>query len=248
MVYQRSFASQLRDVGFRVTGGSGFNLSIERRDFETRTRAQLQQDAIIITGAGVDAVVETTRKVKERIRSYIDAHFTGSALHGNDHRRVANASAQEKFYDDRAEKGQYTGLVYSKFGKRDRGGFTDFLALHIRGGTVKPVNDDWIKIPNKGVIGSLGVAQVTPRGYRSQFGTRIFMRPSKDRTKLFLLRDTGRRGGKSKSGIDLLATLVKSVEIPARLGGVPGIVRAGGVEMQGRLGQMLDQRLPRGGR
>lgn len=240
------FNADLRAAGFRVTSGSGFNLQIDRRDFDRRTRAQLQQDSVIITGAGVDAVVHTTRTVKEKIRSYITAHFTNSEMHGNNQRRVANASAQEQFYDDRAEKGQYTGLVYSKFGKRDAGGFTDFLGLHIRGGTIRPRTGDWLILRNR-VAGSLGRWQVTPKGYDGGSGNRIFMRPSKDRSKLFLMRELGTRTsrlGASRDGVQLLATLVKSIEIPARLTGILDIVKAGGVEMQGKLGQLLDERLP----
>ena len=37
---------------------------------------------------------------------------------------------------------------------------------------------------------------------------------------------------------------MKSIEIPARLTGILDIVKAGGVEMQGKLGQLLDERLP----
>ena len=111
--------------GWRAVG-SGFQISFEKVDTKfdrLNPFERLRQDAVEIRGASIDAVVETTDTIKNRIRAYINAHFTGSEWHSNNNRRVANASAQSKIYDELDSKGQYAGLVYSKFGVGGPAGF-----------------------------------------------------------------------------------------------------------------------------
>lgn len=207
---------------FRGSAGS-FSIRFERTDRQGLEEI-LKRDAVAVRGASVEAVIETTREVKLAIRAYINAHFKGSAFTSNNNRRVANASAQEKFYDEVEGKGQYAGLVYSKFGKRDKGGFVDFLLLHVRGGPVS--GKPWLRIVNEAEGGTARIAAQT--GSYSLSQSDIFFLPSKDGKKLFQLRryrkerdpKTGRLG-RSR----LLATLVKSITFPARLSGIDEIAR-----------------------
>lgn len=204
-------------------GGTGaFSITFERADGEGLTD-QLRRDAVAIRGASVEAVVQTTREVKLAIRAYIDAHFSGSSFTSNNHRRVANASAQEKFYDEVEGKGQYAGLVYSKFGKRDAGGFVDFLLLHVRGGTVR--GNDWLRLANPDAGGTAGIAAQTGRFTLS--GSDIFFVESKDGKKLFQLRRYRKGSAVARTGkTELLATLFKQFTFPARLTGIDEIARS----------------------
>lgn len=204
---------------FRGRGGyggiSGFRVEFSRNG--PGPYEQLRDEAIAIRGASVEAVVRTTREVKELIRDFIDAHFTGSEIHGNNRRRVSNASAQEAFYDDLSSKGQYAGLVYSKFGKRDAGGFVDFLLLHMRGGTLKPRSGGWLRLENIGIAGAQS-------GYYPSSGSDIFFAKSKDGKKLFQLRRYRGASLSSRRGkVELIATLVRSITFPARLIGIDAI-------------------------
>lgn len=208
--------------GFKGTGtftGQGFRVEFERE--KPGAYEIMRDEGVAIRGASVEAVHKTTEQVKGLIRDYVDAHFTGSEFHGNGRRRVSNASAQSTFYDDLEEKGQYAGLVYSKFGYSQGGNFVDFLLLHVRGGVIRPgPGENWLKIQNP-EAGDLGLAQ---RGFFPLTGSDVFFLPSKDGKKLFQLRRyrnsslTARRGR-----TDLLATLVKSVTVPASLSGIDAI-------------------------
>ena len=223
--------------GFKGAGaftGQGFRVDFARPD--PGPYEQLRDDAIAVRGASVEAVVKTTETVKERIRDYIDAHFTGSEFHGNGRRRVSNASAQSRYYDEVQEKGQYAGLVYSKFGKRDAGGFVDFLLLHVRGGTLKPRRGSWLKIRATGAEGSFGQAGYYPISDKDVFFTR-----SADGKKLYLRRRLRREKGARAT--QLLATLVKSVAFPARLSGVDSIARERPELFEGFFAQALDLQL-----
>lgn len=222
----------IRFSGAGTFSGQGFRVEFQRPD--AGPYEQLSRDAVAIRGASIEAVVKTTEEVKDRIRDYIDAHFSGSMFHGNGRRRVSNASAQSKFYDEVEEKGQYAGLVYSKFGKRDGGGFVDFLLLHVRGGTVKPKKGNWLKIANP-EAGSLLGAQ---SGFFSVSQSDIFFTRSGDGKKLFLRRRF-RRKGKAKDATQLLATLVRSVSFPARLSGVEEIARQRPALFEGYFAQAL---------
>ena len=57
-------------------------------------------------------------------------------------------------------------------------------------------------------------------------GTSVFFVPSADHQKLFLLRQSLRGGG-----TELLAVLLKSVQIVPRAGGIGPILEAGGLEL-----------------
>lgn len=203
--------------------GQGFRVEFERPS--PGPYEALRDEAIAIRGASVDAVYATTEEVKERIRDYIDAHFSGSEVHSNNRRRVSNASAQSTYYDDIDGKGQYAGLVYSKFGKRDAGGFVDFLLLHVRGGTIKARNGDWLRLVNEKAGGTAGVAAQT--GYFKLSDSDIFFRPSKDGKKLFQLRRYRKSStGPNRGRTVLLATLFKELTVSARLTGIDEIARS----------------------
>lgn len=203
--------------GSSAFDGQGFFVAFERPD--PRPIDVLAQDAVAIRGASIEAVYQTTEEVKEKIRDFIDAHFTGSEFHGNGRRRVSNASAQSTYYDDVDEKGQYAGLVYSKFGKRDAGGFVDFLLLHVRGGTLKPRSGEWLRIRTPGAPAMRGQSGFFPTS-RSD----IFFKKSADGKKLFQFRRYRKDSPLAKRGtLQLLATLVKEVKFTARLSGIDAI-------------------------
>lgn len=206
--------------------GRGFAVLFDRIASEKRTREILQADALVIRGASIDAVVKTTVDVKLKIRAYINAHFTGSGIQSNNNRKAANASAQDTFYDDIADKGQYTGLVYSKFGKRDAGGgFVDYLLLHVRGGIVKPNQGGWLRIVNQEAGGSLGIAAQS--GFFETSQSNIFFTKSADGKKLFQLRRYKKGSFSPKAGkTELIATLLRQVAFPARLTGIDEIARS----------------------
>jgi hypothetical protein len=209
------------------SSGRGFELVFDKSRTEMELTDLADGAQIVIQNASVEAVVKTTNEVKQRIRSYINAHFKGSQFTSNNNRRVANASAQSQFYDDRAEKGQYTGLVYSKFGKRDgASGFVDFLLLHIRGGAVKARDGGWMRINASGKK-TFGTSGQT--GYYNLSDSNIFFSNSSDGKKLFLLRRYKKGSFSGKGGkTELLATLMRQIIFPARLTGIDEIARSRG--------------------
>jgi hypothetical protein len=218
--------------GSESLSGRGFKVEFDRSG--VGPAEALEQEGIVLRGASVEAVVKTATAIKERIRDFIDAHFGGSTFTRNGRRRVANASAQVKFYDELESKGQYAGLVYSKFGKRDAGGFVDFLLLHMRGGTLEAHGGGWLKISAAGMRGDLART-----GSFADAGTSVFFRPSKDGTKLFMFR---KRSGIAAGGaLQLIATLVKAVTIPASLSGIEAIARQRPELFEGYFGAAVDR-------
>ncbi|MEV5021416.1 hypothetical protein MRBLMA1_001238 [Sphingobium sp. LMA1-1-1.1] len=217
--------------------GRGFGIEIAGEAAEKESREILAQDAISIKGAAVDAVEHTTNSVKIKIRTYIDQHFGGSEMHGNNHRRVSNAAAQSKFYNDLSTRGQYTGLVYSKWGRgKGPGSFIDFLVLHIKGGTLAARDGGKLKIPNRREPGAL-------MGQVGNFGdSRIFIRKSAEPGKSFLMRAFKKSGGAKRGGrVVLLATLVDSLRFPASLRGIDTILVAAGPELENNFLSLLGQ-------
>ncbi len=219
--------------------GQGFRVEFERPD--PGPYELLAQDAVAIRGASIDAVVKTTIEVKEAIRDYIDAHFSGSQFQSNNRRKVANASAQDKFYDEVETKGQYAGLVYSKFGKRDAGGFVDFLLLHVRGGLVKPRQGGWLRIINQGAGGQ--AASVAQTGSFPISQSSIFFAESGDGRKLYQFRRYKKTSGRA-GRVELLATLLRQVVFPARLSGIDEIARRRPELFEGYFAQALKARAP----
>ena len=205
--------------------GSGFAFNFERELSPGMIDRMLHGEAVAIRSASVEAVVTTTNEVKQRIRAYINAHFTGSDFTSNNNRRVANAAAQSKFYDD-VDRGQYTGLVYSKFGAgMGPGGFVDFLLLHARGGTIAPKSGGWLRIPNWREFG----AQKRNTGFFPMSQQSVFWAKSDDGRKLFMLRRLGRSGPtRATQKTQLLATLVRTLTFVARLTGLDEIARSRG--------------------
>ena len=203
--------------------GEGFKIELDSRSVDLAQ--EMARGGLAIRGASVEAVVKTTETIKERVRNYIDAQFSNSAYSGNGRRRAANASAQTKYFNDLADKGQYTGLVYSKFGRgRGRDNFVDFLLFHKKGGTIAPKRGDWLRIPNKRVGGIFGAAART--GRFADVDARVFFLKSRDGQKLFLLRRYGAAApGSVSRSTQLLATLVPQVQLPSRLSGLDGLGR-----------------------
>lgn len=218
--------------GAGAFSGQGFSVVFDRPS--PGPYEALRDDAVAIRGASVEAVVKTTLEVKERIRDYIDAHFRGSQFQSNNRRKVANASAQSKFYDEIEAKGQIAGLVYSKFGKRDAGGFVDFLLLHVRGGTVKPRQGGWLRIENKAVANQAG----RQSGFFAMSNASIFFVEAADGKKLFQFRRFKKSSGKP-GRTELLATLLRQVVFPARLTGIDEIARSRTELFEGYFAQAL---------
>lgn len=173
-----------------------------------------------IIGASVEAVWLTTNEIKQRMRDYIDAHFGGSEFIGGEygrkqHRRVAFAAVQSKMYNDQESKGQYTGLIYSKFGRgRGPASFVDYLLLHVTGGQITAANGGWLRIHDQ------SAPQFSQVGNYKLSGSRIFFKKSRDGAKLFLLRATGK---KRTAKLELLATLMKAVTVKPDLAGIDDI-------------------------
>lgn len=234
--------SELGDRKIGGYSGRGFSFNFDTRLSPSMFGRMMNGEALTIRSASIEAVVTTTNEVKLRIRNYITAHFTGSEMHGNNQRRVANAASQSKFYDD-LDKGQYTGLVYSKFGAGVGGaGFVDFLLLHVRGGTVKPKSGNWLRIPNYREFGS----QVRQTGFFPISKSSVFFAKSDDGRKLFLLRREQKKDQLGNRRAVLLATLVPSLAFPARLSGITEILRRAGDTLQSNLIDELDSHQGRG--
>jgi len=156
--------------------GSGFYVEFLRDKAAIKLEHDLDDGAFQIIDASLAALITTTDDAKQKIRTYLDGVFLGSAMHGNMHRRVSNAGAQSIYYNDFEAKGQFTGLIYSKWGRgRGPANFVDFLLLHVRGGTVRPRDGGWLRIPGLGVPRSApGQAGAYPIS-----GSRIFFARSK---------------------------------------------------------------------
>lgn len=220
--------------------GRGFSFNFERQLSPGMIDKMLHGEAVAIRSASIEAVVTTTNEIKLRLRNYITAHFTGSEMHGNNQRRVANAASQSKFYDDVDGKGQYTGLIYSKFGAgMGAGGFIDFLLLHARGGTVKPKTGPWLFIPNAREFG----AGRRNTGFFPMSKASVFWAKSADGRKLFMLRRQGNSGpNRAAQKVELLATLVKTLVFRARLTGLDEISRSRGELFESNFTAGLDAR------
>ncbi len=200
--------------------GSGFTVEFLGVKAARDLTDSLEQGALAIRGSSIAAVVSSTDELKQMMRSFLDAHFTGSDMHGNNHRRVSNAAVQSVYYDEVTEKGQFAALIYSKFGFRGPTGFVDFLLLHMRGGTVRPTKGQWLRIANPDEPSSFAQA-----GSYGMSNSQIFFVPSKDGKKLFQLRRYNAGGFNKKAGqTRLLATLLKSLTFAPSLQGLEAIM------------------------
>lgn len=198
---------------FSSGNGQGFTVEFLGAKAQGQVEAALKDGVLRIVESSITAVVATTNEVKQKLRSYLDSHFTGSAMHGNAHRRISNALVQSVTYETVSGQPGFSSLIYSKLGKgKGPGAFVDFLLLHVRGGTVKPHQGDWIRVDNDEANPG-GLAKVGDYG-----SSKVFFVPSKDGQKLFLLRKV--KGGGSTT---LLATLVKSIQFPASLSEIESI-------------------------
>ena len=207
--------------------GSGFTVEFTALNGGAQLGEAFAEGARSITAAALGGVVDAVDQTKQQLRSYFDSVFTGSGRTGNRHRRVANAAVQSAYYVD-DDKGQFTGQIYSKFGRGSGpASFVDYLLLHVTGGTVVPRQSDWLVLavaPDMQRYGGLGAVQT---GKFETAGTSVFFVPSADHQKLFLLRKSLRGGG-----TELLAVLLKSVQIVPRAGGIGPILEAGGLELE----------------
>lgn len=209
--------------------GSGFTVEFLGVKAAKELDDALTQGALAVRASSIAAVVSSTDELKQKMRSYLDGHFTGSDMHGNNHRKVSNAAVQSATYDEVSDKGQYATLIYSKFGFRGAGGFVDFLLLHMRGGTIRPTKGQWLRLPNPDEPAMLG-AQT---GKYGRTGSEIFFVPSKDGKKLFQLqRFGGWAAGKRSGQTRLLATLLKSLTFTPSLQGLEAIMATHGATFE----------------
>ncbi|WP_221403589.1 hypothetical protein [Croceicoccus naphthovorans] len=231
----------LARADYQGARGQGFTVEFLAEKAARDMEAGLQQGAVAIRSSSIEAAVTSTDEIKQKMRSFLDAHFTGSEMHGNNHRRVSNASVQSVTYDDVSEKGQFTSLIYSKFGYRGGGGFVDFLLLHMRGGTVKPQKGEWIRLDRRGK-GQIG--QQT--GFFPLSKRDTFFVEADDGKKLFQLRRK-RGGGPAAKGTELLATLVRSLTFKPSLQGLETIMATRGAVFERHFDALLGQRLSQSG-
>lgn len=218
----------------------GFTVEFLGPKATTDLRDALTQGVVAIRSSSIEAAVSSTDEIKQRMRSFLDAHFTGSRMHANAHRRVSNASVQSVYYDDVADQGQFTSLIYSKFGFRGPGGFVDFLLLHMRGGRITPQGKDWLRIPAAGARTGFGQA-----GHYPVSDSDIFFARSKDGSKLFQLRRK-RGAGPGAKATELIATLVKSVTIAPSLAGLEAIMATRGAVFEKHFDALFERRMQEG--
>lgn len=201
--------------------GSGFTVDFLGFRALQQLDESLLRGVVVIRDTSVEAVNSSTDALKQKMRSYIDGHFKGSAMHGNNHRRVSNAAVQSATYDVHKGEPAYVSLIYSKFGiGKGPGSFVDFLLLHMRGGTIRPgPGEDWLRIPNPREPAS----RFGQAGFYPISGKDIFFARSKDGQKLFQLQ----RNRATRKSV-LLATLLKSLRIEPTLGGLETLLAARG--------------------
>jgi hypothetical protein len=195
---------------------SGFTVELLSERARIRLDEALGRGVILIRESAGEAQVSSTDTIKQRMRKFIDGKFTGSEMHGNNHRRVANASAQSVYFNVHRGEPALTSLIYSKFGVGKGDTFVDYLMLHLRGGTLRPKTGKYMMIPNTEVVGD----NFKGMNVGSFGGFDVAMAQSKDREKLFLIKRP--KGGKGH-GV-LLATLVKSLRVKPALGGLNAIL------------------------
>lgn len=196
--------------------GAGFTVEFLGEKARQQLDDALGRGVVLIRESAGEAQVESTDTIKQRMRSFIDARFTGSEMHGNNHRRVANAAAQSVYYNVHQGDPALTSLIYSKFGVTQGGTFIDYLLIHLRGAVLTPKTGKYLMIPNEPVVG-----KYFKGANIGSFGAfDITMAQSKDRQKLFLLRRDKGANGRSV----LLATLVKSLRVEPDLAGLDAIL------------------------
>ena len=204
---------------FSSTTGRGFTVEFLGFKSQRKLEQALEGGVLRIVESSITAAIATTDTVKQKLRSYLDSHFLGSQMHGNAHRRMSNALVQSVYFDEVKVKPGFASLIYSKLGKgKGPSSFVDFLLLHVHGGTIGPKQGEWLRINNRENDPG-GLAKVGNYG-----SSNVFFVRSKDGQKLFLLRKI--KGGNSTN---LLATLVKSIQVPASLTGLDSIAAERGV-------------------
>ena len=147
------------------------------------------------------AVSRSTNKLKLAARAEINARYRGSGVVRGGNRRVANAIRGVVFQDGPATS---TGLVFSKFGRRDiDGSFIDYLAPFVHGAIIRPGASKWLYIPLQ-------------RGRRAR-GSRLS--ESRAKNLVFIPLSGGRAllVRRTRNRSTPIALLVKRVTIRARL-------------------------------
>lgn len=84
------------------------------------------------------AVKETARAVQAAVRADVGRVFARGG------KRLAGA-VRLKDYPDRG-RGP-ASLIYSKFGRRNAGGYKDFIAARLFGADIRPKSGEWLAIP-----------------------------------------------------------------------------------------------------
>ena len=205
--------------------GSGFAVEFLEDKARIKLDEGLAAGFAVITGSSIEALVTANDELKQKMRTYLDGHFRGSAMHGNAHRRISNAAVQSAYFDSVKEGVGFASTIYSKFGfGKGPKDFVDFLLLHMRGGTIRPANGGWLRVPGRARFGGGKYAGARWNlGSYEQSSSKIFFVKSKDGQKMYLLRQ--QKGGVAA---ELLETLVKSLTIKPSLQGLEGIMATNG--------------------
>lgn len=202
-------------------GDAGFTVEFLQAGSLKAFERGIEDGVIAIQETSIAAVQLTVDNTKQRLRTFFDGVFQKSGPTRNNHRRISNALVQSAYFNTVRGQPGFTGLIYSKLGRGfGPTAFIDYLLLHLRGGTVAPKTKQWLMLPvSRDAMGLKSKGGVPTGNYR-EAGTKVFFRPAKDDPeKLFLLRSETRTGKTT-----LLAVLLKSVRIPARVSELPGIL------------------------
>ncbi|RDV06424.1 hypothetical protein DXH95_03080 [Sphingorhabdus pulchriflava] len=215
--------------GGASAAGSNFGGFLVRYDSQrtvVELEKHLQDEHGIIRDASIYAVVHTVAEIKKLLRTYLDGQFRRSMVHGNNHRRASNAAVQSKRYNEIAEKGQFSELIYSKLGDNSPSGFVDYLLPLVRGATIRPVRGNWMKLVST-KMRMMGIAGLNWKaGYSPDSKSSIFWRRSDDGKKLFLLRSYAKSSPSIDAGkTELLATMPAEIEVKPRLRGIDTIAQ-----------------------
>lgn len=104
----------------------------------------IERDVRAVDRGTTTAIKDSTRALQLAAREEINRRFRGSGRVKGGNRRIANAIRSRIFDDGPFDT---AGLVYSKFGRKSRGQFLDYLAPHVLGATLRPLNSQWLYIP-----------------------------------------------------------------------------------------------------
>ncbi len=98
-------------------------------------KQQMEETGKQIKGASRAAVEVATRELQLKIRVAVNRAFPGKGRGGA---KVGNAIRSKVYERTKDPDGGFTGLVWSKFGRRGAVGFIDYLLPHVQGATITP--------------------------------------------------------------------------------------------------------------